>query len=166
MRFEVLENCAADVVLGEEIIYQHNLFETYASSITEVDECEEPYLLAPFGFLTSWQAKTTNVAQGATAVFRKSTDSSSNTASNDIASTVLDTEREARRRQAWNQQFDFGTIADQDEKQAERNRRKDFDDQLRRTEAIMMTARPPADSRNRRGRIPTVRILGRGEERA
>jgi hypothetical protein len=164
--FEVLDNCAADLVLGEEIVYNHNAFETYASSITEVYAFDEPYLLAPFGLLTSWQSKATNLAQDATSMFRKSATTSDGVSSGSIASAVLDTDRETRRRQAWNQQFDYGALAEEDEKQAERERRRCFDEQISRTEATMRSAVPASDTRNRGGRVPSVRILGRGEGRA
>jgi hypothetical protein len=99
VKFEVLENCVTDLVLGEDIIYNHNAFETYASSITEISTFDQPYLLAPFGFLTSWQERTLLAVETANTMFRKSDDAASNTVS---ASTPVDTERETRRRQAWN----------------------------------------------------------------
>lgn len=119
--------------------------------------------LAPFGFLTSWQEKTIDAPQTATTVFRRSNNPSDDATSNSVASSVMDTQRETRRRQAWNQQFDFGLLADEEEKQAERDRRNDFDEQVRRTEATII---PADESRNRRGRMPSVRILGRSEGRA
>ena len=69
--FEVLENCCSDLIIGDDILWDHNVFEVYASSIianassiianassiiARPEECE-PYSLAPFGWLNGWQKK-------------------------------------------------------------------------------------------------------------
>ena len=54
--FEVLEYCCLDVIIGEEILTEHNVFRTHAASIFQIaavdDDCFE---LAPFDFMNSWQ---------------------------------------------------------------------------------------------------------------
>jgi hypothetical protein len=142
--------------------YEQDLHQSPAS-IIEVDAFEVPYLSAPFDYLTSRQARITRVARAATTMFRKSDtsfdDGRSASGQSEPTPTVLNTEREARRRQDWNMTFDFGVLADEEERQAERKRRKDFEEQIRRAEATM--------SGDRRGRISTTSIPGRrlSEER-
>jgi hypothetical protein len=55
--FEVLEDCASDVVLGEDFIYGYNIFEDHGASFLLVDSEIDAYELAPFDFITSWQRK-------------------------------------------------------------------------------------------------------------
>ena len=54
--FEVLEYCCSDVIIGEEILTDHNVFQRHEASITLTgaidDDCFE---LAPFDFVNSWQ---------------------------------------------------------------------------------------------------------------
>ena len=51
--FEVLENCCADVVLGDSLLYDHNVFEDHASSIIEFHSDSDQ--LAPFDLVKKWQ---------------------------------------------------------------------------------------------------------------
>ena len=54
--FEVLEYCCSDVIIGEEILTEHNVFQRHEASIFQIaavdDDCFE---LAPFDFVNSWQ---------------------------------------------------------------------------------------------------------------
>lgn len=53
--FEVLEGCCSDIVIGEDILRNHNVFEDHASSIVDVP-CESDYYeLTPFDFYREWQ---------------------------------------------------------------------------------------------------------------
>ena len=61
--FEVLENCCSDIVLGESILYDHNVFQEQASSITSFEEISELYQLAPFDFVKTWHRKYTSLAE-------------------------------------------------------------------------------------------------------
>ena len=58
--FEVLENCSADVILGEDILWEHDVFQTHAASIQEMPydiEGDELFDLAPFSYEKKWQRK-------------------------------------------------------------------------------------------------------------
>ena len=55
--FEVLENCSADVILGEDVLWEHNVFDTYAASIQDMryeNEEDELFDLAPFSYKPKW----------------------------------------------------------------------------------------------------------------
>ncbi len=61
--FEVLENCSADVILGDEVLWEHDVFRSHAASIYEMPyENEEDELLdlAPFSYMKEWQQKTSD----------------------------------------------------------------------------------------------------------
>ena len=54
--FEVLEYCCSDVIIGEEILTEHNVFLKHEASISltaVVDD--DSFELAPFDFVNSWQ---------------------------------------------------------------------------------------------------------------
>lgn len=53
--FEVLENCCSDVILGDTILYDHNVFEDHAASISSHQSQHEIHRLAPFDFVKKWQ---------------------------------------------------------------------------------------------------------------
>ena len=54
--FEDLEYCCSDVVIGEEILMEHNVFVEHAASIflTATGD-DDSFELAPFDFINSWQ---------------------------------------------------------------------------------------------------------------
>lgn len=58
--FEVLENCSADVILGEDLLWEYNVFQTYAASIQDIpyeNEDDELFDLAPFSYERKWERK-------------------------------------------------------------------------------------------------------------
>ena len=55
--FEVLEDCIYDVILGEEVLWEHNVFETYAASIQTPPSNTDSFDLAPFSFVPKWAQK-------------------------------------------------------------------------------------------------------------
>ena len=57
LTFEVLEGCLHDVILGEEVLWEHNVFETYAKSIHTLSSDTESFDLAPFSFVPKWVQK-------------------------------------------------------------------------------------------------------------
>ena len=61
LTFEVLENCLHDVILGEEVLWEHNVFETYAASIQTLSSGTESFDLAPFSFVPKWVQKISEV---------------------------------------------------------------------------------------------------------
>lgn len=59
--FEVLEDCIHDVILGEEVLWEHNVFETYAASIQTLPSNTNSFDLAPFSFVPKWAQKISEV---------------------------------------------------------------------------------------------------------
>ena len=57
LMFEVLEDCLHDVILGEEVLWENDVFETYAASIQTLPSETEPFDLAPFSFVPKWVRK-------------------------------------------------------------------------------------------------------------
>ena len=55
--FEVLEECLHDVILGEELLWEYDVFETYAASIQTLSSDTESFDLAPFSFVPKWVRK-------------------------------------------------------------------------------------------------------------
>ncbi|KAL8916484.1 MAG: hypothetical protein Q9208_008487 [Pyrenodesmia sp. 3 TL-2023] len=124
--FEVLENCCTDIILGESILYDHNVFEDHSSSIVVVGSNSDAYHLAPFDFANKWQLSWTSIMER----FKKERTSglgSSTTSS----SRIEETRREARRQEDWDHQFSFGETASEAEKAAEAQKRADFKSRLR-----------------------------------
>lgn len=67
--FEILENCSADVILGENMLWENSVFKTYSASIREMpympyeDEADELFELAPFSYKKKWQQKASDFKQ-------------------------------------------------------------------------------------------------------
>lgn len=59
--FEVLEDCLHDVILGEELLWEYDVFETYATSILTLLSDNESFDLAPFSFVPQWVQKLSRV---------------------------------------------------------------------------------------------------------
>ena len=56
--FEVLEYCCSDVIIGEEILTEQNVFVEHAASLfLTVTLDDDSYELAPFDFFKSWQIR-------------------------------------------------------------------------------------------------------------
>ena len=55
--FEVLEDCIHDVILGEEVVWEHDVFETHAASIQTLPSDTKLFDLAPFSFVPKWVQK-------------------------------------------------------------------------------------------------------------
>ena len=54
--FEVLEFCCSDVIIGEDILTKHEVFQKHAASIVSTAAFEDDYFeLAPFDFVNCWQ---------------------------------------------------------------------------------------------------------------
>lgn len=55
--FEVLEHCCSEVIIGEEILTEQNVFVENSASIvsTATLDDDDSYRLAPFDFINSWQ---------------------------------------------------------------------------------------------------------------
>ena len=54
--FEVLEDCCSEVIIGEEILTEHNVFVEHGASILLTATLDDDsYILAPFDFINPWQ---------------------------------------------------------------------------------------------------------------
>lgn len=62
--FEVLENCCSDVVLGDTILYDYNVFEDHAASILSYESLDSMLQLAPFDFVKNWQRNPSSLLPG------------------------------------------------------------------------------------------------------
>jgi hypothetical protein len=62
--FEVLENCVSEVIIGEELIYEHNIFEKHSSSILVWESQLDAYDLAPFDFIKARTRSRVQIGQG------------------------------------------------------------------------------------------------------
>ncbi|KAL8749176.1 MAG: hypothetical protein Q9184_006910 [Pyrenodesmia sp. 2 TL-2023] len=120
--FEVLENCCSDVILGENILYDHNVFEDHTWSLVVMESDCDAYQLAPFDFANRWQRSWPKIKKrfkpdthGAPASFTPS------------AYRMEEVRRkEARRQDEWNYQYSFGAMATEAEKAAEAQKRANF----------------------------------------
>ena len=54
LTFEVLEDCASKVVIGEDFIFEHSIFSKHESSLRMLDFGGDACKLAPFDFIRSW----------------------------------------------------------------------------------------------------------------
>ncbi|KAL8751059.1 MAG: hypothetical protein Q9199_006672 [Rusavskia elegans] len=113
LTFEVLENCCSDVILGDSILYDHNVFEDHAASISSDGSRSDIHLLAPFDFTKNWQRSCGSLSH-------RFSDRKNRT-KNDLAPNPVF--KEAERQEAWNCQFSFGETATEAEKAAEQLRR-------------------------------------------
>lgn len=53
--FEILQSCCSDVIIGEEILTEHNVFADHASSLVSLEVETDFYELATFDFIRRWQ---------------------------------------------------------------------------------------------------------------
>lgn len=55
--FEILQHCCSDVILGDDILWENDVFGRHSSSLVEAASSDETFGLAPFGYLRKWQKK-------------------------------------------------------------------------------------------------------------
>ncbi|MCJ1376633.1 hypothetical protein MMC20_007876 [Loxospora ochrophaea] len=135
--FEVLENCCSDIIIGEDILWDYNVFKVYSSSIFSVSETFNGFRLAPFGYQQNWQT-----------IFSKQRAKDNGTEAN--PESILDQRIEEDRRRKWNHEYGFdGARASAEERAAEKGRRDDF-------RALSQQQRPPSIPS-----IPTTSAPGR-----
>ena len=65
---DVLEHCLHDVVLGEDLLWENNVFDAHALSINTLSLEMEDFELAPFSFASKWQRKLSKMLKDPTAV--------------------------------------------------------------------------------------------------
>ena len=70
--FEVLEYCCSDVIIGEEILMEQNVFVDHAASILLIATLDDDsYELASFDFVKSWQRRCQRVINKAASMRAK-----------------------------------------------------------------------------------------------
>ena len=57
LTFEVLRGCCHDIVLGEEVLWDNDVFENEASSQLDLSLDVDFLTLEPFTFVNKWQRK-------------------------------------------------------------------------------------------------------------
>ncbi|KAI9740182.1 MAG: hypothetical protein M1834_004760 [Cirrosporium novae-zelandiae] len=114
--FEVLENCASDVIIGSEIIFEHNIFQKYASSITTEVSKRNFHELAPFDFIKPWQRSLERTKR----ILKLKMDTGNTINTDDFNAA------EKRRREEWDCEYDFGRRASTSEQDAENRRREQY----------------------------------------
>ena len=116
--FEILRYCCSEVIIGEEIFTEHEVFEKHAGSILyDVVFDDDSYELAPFDFVNSWQRGYEGLVQKVTS--RKGL-------SHPKAPTTNAEAEEQHRRNVWNHKYDFGARASTVEKELEKARRERY----------------------------------------
>ena len=141
IRFEVLENCCSDVIIGEEVLTHHNVFEQHASSLVTFEPSPDSYELAPFDFIQGWQ-RALGMGKG-------------RTPKNGLKRIGNPEVEERRRRDIWNHEHNYGANATTIEKELEKERRAQYD--LGISKAVrrpIIPSIPTAPSRHRRPQAP------------
>lgn len=59
--FEILQHCCSDVILGDDILWENDVFGRHSSSLVDAASSDEAFDLAPFGYLRKWQKKMDSV---------------------------------------------------------------------------------------------------------
>ncbi|KAL9046915.1 MAG: hypothetical protein Q9214_000381 [Letrouitia sp. 1 TL-2023] len=115
--FEVLEKCCSDLIIGDDILRENDVFRAHADSITANDNTVDHFHLAPFGYEQGWQKMFTNLKSK----FKNQSATGTPTA------FPLRQEEEQRRRD-WNHAYGFdGALASAEERSAEQARRNQYD---------------------------------------
>lgn len=143
--FEVLEYCCSDVIIGEKVLTEQNVFVEHAASVvmTEIPD-DDSYELAPFDFMNSWQRTYTRITS-------KSVRSASKEPHNDNEYI-----QEQHRRNLWNCKYDFGTKASAIEQQLELARRERYKSERAERAAMSAQPGPNAGRQPPQRRIPVV----------
>lgn len=111
--FEILQHCCSDVILGDDILWERDVFGRHSSSLVDAASSDEALDLAPFGYLRKWQKKIDSL-------FHKEPTPESNPLNNSQRIEA----GERRRRDRWNFQYGFGGHkASPAEQEAEKQRR-------------------------------------------
>ncbi|KAM0796708.1 hypothetical protein BDR22DRAFT_510597 [Usnea florida] len=129
--FEVLENCSANVILGEDFLLDHDVFRAHVASIKEIpyeDAEDEPADLSPFGYTNYWQQKFENGRSKIMSKFNRRTHRKE--ISEDETLPQYENE-ERHRRDHWTHKYGFeGANASPAEKEAEARRREAYNIRL------------------------------------
>lgn len=135
--FEVLDVCCTDIVIGDEIIWDHEVFEAHASSIVARTTENEAFELAPFGFLRPWESRMNDSVRSFTRRQLEGNSGSSKAydhrrliSPGEQESSVLRAEEEQRHDQ-YNHDTNFGADATPIERELEAQRRAAYNERIR-----------------------------------
>ena len=163
--FEVLENCSADVILGEDVLWNHNIFQKHVNSLVDLDiyreslDMMQAYDLAPFTFVSGWQRMMGNMRLKSRRRQEEDLVDRDETPSPALEELLVS---EKRRRAEWNYQYGFeGEKANETEKEAERIRRQKYEARRQTLQSRCQTS-----SERNLPRIPSIRTAPRLEPRA
>ena len=130
INFEVLETCSADVILGDNFLWDHNVFEKHTGSFTEsYPGCQYPVKkqwldLAPFTILSKWQEKASNMTSKARSHLTEGLFGKGN---GPYVTSAEFVNCETNRRNEWNYKYGFrGEKASDAEKKVEEERRREY----------------------------------------
>lgn len=150
--FEVLENSSADVILGEEVLWEYNVFQTYATTRQGVpyeNDGVQVSDLAPFSYQKHWQRKARHLKYQILSVFNKHTHGDDPLEDETLAQYQTS---ERHRRDQWHHQYGFeGAKASLAEKEAEARRKASYE---ARIEAFRR--RPPGRAGRSAPLIPSI----------
>lgn len=140
--FEVLEHCCSDVIIGEDILTEHNVFQEHAASIfSHVAFDSGCYELAPFDFVNSWQ-------RGCDRLLEKVA-SKKDSPQHKLPAADAKVE-EQHRRDLWNHKYEFGASATTGEKELELARRERYESARSAPQARMPVVPSIPTSQSRR----------------
>ncbi|KAG8529613.1 uncharacterized protein KY384_006250 [Bacidia gigantensis] len=148
LTLEVLRNCCATLILGEDFLFDNNVFDSYETLVLgdEFDTSyHEPPLLAPFAYKSSWQKALEGLLHLSKRKTRRRKRKNSVSAAKVSSPERLRAEEE-QRRNMWNYQYGFdGSRTTTGERELEQQRRSQF----------KATSRQ-ASEQNRPPRIPSI----------
>ncbi|KAL8845811.1 MAG: hypothetical protein Q9221_009053 [Calogaya cf. arnoldii] len=103
-----------NVVLGDTVLYDYNVFEDHAASISSYESQYDIQQLAPFDFVKKWQRHFASL-------LHRPRDRMKDTI--EVPPADQSGIEEAERQEAWDYQYSFGETATEAEKAAEKTRR-------------------------------------------
>ena len=120
--FEVLENCLFDVVLGEDVLYRHDVFNLHSSSLVSQEMSNSCPELAPFDYFDKLHISD---YLDKLHIFKKRSKKRFKTSAQPIDYTAI-LAKERERQDRWNYFHDFGRGANAQQKEDEARRRASF----------------------------------------
>ena len=129
--FEILENCLFDIVLGEDVLYRHDIFNLHSSSLVSQGIDNSYPELAPFDYLDklpifeSLDKLHLSKYIHKLPIFKKRNQKHSNTSPEGIDHTSI-LAKEQERQDQWNYAHDFRRGANAQQREEEARRRANF----------------------------------------
>ena len=138
MTFEVLEECCANVIIGEDVLWEHKVFEKHTSSIIHACKGRGPSLLAPFDIVTTWQKQISTVVTSKSRPKQSKGICSSChevsellTALDELETIAAAEVAEELRRDLYKLETNFGNDANSIERELEEQRRTEYRERTR-----------------------------------